>query len=233
MKNCLVLKLKESVNNDNLPLFGIVKTLLVVDGAYSVFPGDSFNAPFKVKAKIENGHFENMSSVNIGTSIDTTVAFKATDDIYPEPATLFTDVLNSTFLRGAVNFDELQSSDTIVSVNFNSLWNGTKSYHSSGDIKNLTKKFPNLQYIRGVSYPRAVDITELFGTTIKMLIIDVTHSSFVGSLEELAATQVNAGRTDGTLSITAKNVTYNGEKMNNSTKVITFDSSIPNGYSIS
>lgn len=70
--------------------------------------------------------------------------------------------------------------------------------------------------------------------TTRLASLNTKDTTINGSLEGLASGMVTNGRTSGTLAVTCNEyITLNGAVVgNNVTKTITFNSSLPNGYSI-
>lgn len=102
-----------------------------------------------------------------------------------------------------------------------------------GNIREL-KNCPSAQVLR-FDRTNAMGNIEDLGELIGLTRLTISYSTIKGDLATFAAKQVAAGRTSGTIAFTSSEfTTINGTIIGqNVGKTITFDSSLPNGYSIS
>lgn len=102
-----------------------------------------------------------------------------------------------------------------------------------GDISGLGGK-PSMTFL-GIKNQLGItgDISSL-GGNVALTRIECYKSGVGGAIEDLAAAQVAAGRTSGSLAVFySAPVTYNDESpLDSATKTITFNDSLTNGYSI-
>lgn len=149
-------------------------------------------------------------------------------------------IFNSTL--GSLNFDDGQN---YAALDVMKLMNNTImtyfKYSSDtaelaslyGDISGLGGK-PSMTFL-GIKYQNKItgNISSL-GSNVALTRIECYRSGVGGAIEDLATAQVAAGRTSGSLAVFySAPVTYNGESpLDSAIKTITFDSSLPNGYSI-
>lgn len=101
-----------------------------------------------------------------------------------------------------------------------------------GNITGNISNFSNIYLSRlAISSSRFSGQLDSLGTSIYLNTL-YTAPDIIGSIESLAASMVTNGRTSGSLLIIGNGkITYNSEIFSGN-KTITFDSSLPNGYSI-
>lgn len=95
---------------------------------------------------------------------------------------------------------------------------------------------PNLIDYLNLDYCTAfVDILSNIAGKTALSTLNLRSTKVTGSIESLASAMVAAGRTSGVLALKCNGyITYNGEAVaDNSVRNITFDSSLPGGYSVS
>lgn len=108
-------------------------------------------------------------------------------------------------------------------------------YSVSGDIIAF-KRCTRLNRLEIIAGSCNGDIATALGNLKSLTSIKFANSSQItGSIEGLASALVTNGKTSGSLSVTCNGIiTYNGTAVSNGTvKTITFDQSVPNGYTVS
>lgn len=111
--------------------------------------------------------------------------------------------------------------------------NSPASANLYGDISGLGGK-PAMTFLGIKDQNKITGNISSLGGDVALTRIECYKSGVGGAIEDLAAAQVAAGRTSGSLAVFySAPVTYNGESpLDYAIKTITFDSSLPNGYSI-
>lgn len=250
MNNCLVTKLNGRINNDNLPLFDAIKV------EFS-FPNEklgtsvsfNLNPLINVKAYLDGAVWDSNNDSTIiippysrPNDYGNTFAFTpSSNDVtliigskYNIASLRF---IGSSGLGGYVSslsLADLLFLQYFISIGCSGDTTNVLNADEFADKKGLAKLFDCGTYL-------AIDgnIASFAGfTDLETLDIGgngVKEHHIVGELTELASGMVGNERTSGTLTFTSnKWVTLNGIALGRGTvKVITFDSSLPDGYSIS
>ena len=277
--DCLVTKLKATVNNSNLKKLGVIKMRIVVGANAQInrmAENSTLGAQMKIKA-YGDGYFTTTKggNVRLGDEVtfsqevfpvqgeyDIEVSYKYnahdlvmlnvtvkdidfSDFDYTElknigyfedstnvdydkiPSKNFNNLVNLNFdtnRNGKLNIDNFANNTTLTILRINSVVNGQISGNISALSNNtaLTKFDCKTSKITG-------DISALGGCTA-LTRTEIYQSKISGSIESLAAAQVAAGRTSGSLVVFySAPVTYNGESpLDSAIKTIKFGSSMEN-----
>lgn len=142
--DCLVKTLKTSVNNANLPIYGInigrMKNMKNIGYSSVVELGSLFS--FKLKAKVidNTSHFtiDNVDYTEINTT-DWHTSFTTTD---PVAGTVEVDIYESTIWPCSINLDSCWASDRLLSINIVA----GPNVSVEGNLSNI-RKFKNLLLI--------------------------------------------------------------------------------------
>lgn len=280
--DCLVTKLKATVDNSNLKKLGVIKMHVTVSAnAIIAMAAESIALAQGMKLKAYgDGYFtDSTRAINMGKEINFTgTAYPAageydieiinkynvatlsmnnitikdidfSDFAYTDLNALagFSDTANVNYNNipdfnkiiattlsnrlGKLNIDNFAENTIMTQLRFNAA--NAASSQVSGNIGALAGKpsMTNFQIKQCIGITG--DIAQL-GTSTGLTRIEIYRTSVSGSIEGLAAAQVAAGRTSGSLAVFySAPVTHNGESpLDAAEKTITFDSSLPNGYSI-
>lgn len=242
MGNCLFTKLKGSVANEQLEKLGVL-TIVASEETIGETPSPqmkiylSANKPISLKA--------------IGGYISKTVGGLSdlTDEVVFESAPTQQAVyfsngnykveINDKYAVTAITYGG--SYRTIPKLDFSKfgyltsltqIYQGTNDT-SFGNIDGLCTSI-NLEDFRAPSTEVTGSLDSFIPCT-KLTIIQIARTHITGSLRVFAAGQVAAGRTTGEIAFRSSNyISLDGNYLSSGTnKVITFNSSLPDGYSIS
>lgn len=203
--NCLVIKLKESIENDKLPIFnGIVIRGINTAKIYSRENGGNTDIIWEI---VGDGHFENSSGDNLGKVIN--------QSQFPTSSQSITIQSNSDVILRVKNVKELKELSITnyttrsevkidgleyLNVKIFSLKSGNYGKSTYFDISELqystdieTVDLSYLTKIKG-------DITEIFGDKTKLTFFESHVSGLSGTLESFVHAQRSNGRTSGTIS---------------------------------
>ena len=237
MGNCLVTKLKESVDNDNLIIFGKEKvySLDKTNMGAAVAALDATGWRMALEIADNHSYFtvgissEQLQSVDeFGPDGNTAISFVNTSGSLASYYLI--DVFKSSGIRGIIeNIDIMQPSEKIKYLWFeqSTLQDGIM-HKSSGNIEKLGTNYPNLM-ICSLYYLRTVtgDITKAFGKCKDLTTLNIGNSPNIsGSIESMANAMLLNGRENGTyVKITLNSVvTYHGSTFAEDTvKYLVFD----------
>lgn len=243
--NTLVTKLKGSVQNDNLPELGKIsfravkkETISRPDNQQTIML--QFKSGENRKIKVVPPGAVGFDPATVDQSTDTElvigtsyvkVAFK--NESYK--ITIDKYLLSSFVGRAAsgaigifdVNLEQFSGAPQLEYLNVARFTKATGSVMNLADCPLIECKLTDNAGINGdlIAFAECTGLTTL----------SLAWTSVRGEINDLAAAQVANGRTSGTLSITTSAyITLNGVAVDeNIVKTITFDSSLPNGYSVS
>ena len=248
--DCLVTKLKGVVQNDNLDKLNIITFTVYAGCNFRITPTANITINSTVGMKCYYGTSNDGQTVtsttvqheaeaSIDLSAGSEVSIESKYSIYNfaarwDPALniniskLAYSALHYLYAPGSGVTGELSAFKT--TPNLTEAFLG--STNISGNLQNLSNCV-GLEKIEIDQTNIGGSITDL-GNLINLISINLYRTAVTGSIEELAAAQVSAGRTSGTLDVTyGAPITYNGEPpVDSGRTIITFDSSLPNGYSI-
>jgi hypothetical protein len=244
MGKCLITKLKEVVDNENLVTMDTLK--MTVKGVASLTPSANaitvvmyYGNSSKFRVTGEGALARSAADIQTSTdkvlSVNNTMAYVKNVDcnlyvtnknkiekFYISPSNvdsiIHIDVSEFKYLSSPLFSD--------IRVNGNSV---------SGDIIAF-KVCTRLTKLDIVKTACNGDIAAALGNLKSLTSVNVTNSSYItGSIEGLASALVANGKTSGSLSVIGNGtITYNGTAVPNGTaKTITFDQSVPNGYTVS
>lgn len=211
MENCLIQKLKATVDNNNIDYAEGFKISVDI-ATYSSHYNGSLSPAGDISPRIKS---LNEKLFYTGTESQTGVLEG-----------------NTAYLRDTGHY-ELLVSNRITTFNMRAEGNGNKAVFDYNRLLNMKQ----LIYVGGhgdVSFGNIEDFSKhILLTTIAL----ENCSNGTGNAKTLAELQVAAGRapqTDETLTVKSNGNIYNGETRvaNNHTITITFNASLPNGYSI-
>lgn len=240
--NCLVKKLKGSVDNNNIPYLG---GLIIVSldsesptqvSQWCVVEGDNITATPLVGSMQDSTHIAPGSEILYRSIYNVRSITFATTGSNCRVKTPFKDfkyaenlvTLQASFLDD--NIDEL--------ANMSVKTNLEKMYcRAITKVKTSTLMlFPNLKEI---NFPNISTVTGSLSDLISLLSLQVIalgsaySGTLTGTIEDLAEGQVNNGRTTGTITIYGSNLNRRDASLySNNGYVITFDDSVSGGYSI-
>lgn len=243
MGNCLVTKLKSVVNNDNLDYFdGIKITVKPFEGYADSCFLRFVNATeaFEVFCPDGGNHLSTSSDLSNATSSITVPAAQMSNfNIYVDKTTEYSIVLkckyssvNTMYFYGKVINIDVSDFKYMTGINGFTCYDTT----ASGDINQFTEISALISFIVRGSSANATGNLSTFNSAKNLLTLFVGTGGFTGEIKDLADAQVAGGspRTSGSLAITSNGfLTLNGVLVPyNTTKTITFDSTLPGGYSI-
>lgn len=204
--DCLVIKLKESIENDKLPMLNsIVIRGINTAKIYSRENGGNTDIIWEI---VGDGYFANPSGDNLGKVIN--------QSQFPTSSTALAINSNSDVILKVKNVENLKE---FSFVNYT-----TRSEIKIEGVENLNAKLfslktsdevgsnvefdiSDLQYstdieMVDISYLRKIkgDITEIFGNKTKLTTFAGHVSGLSGTLESLVHAQRSNGRTSGTIS---------------------------------
>ena len=244
---CLLTKFKGTIQNDKLPKLGIVKVKLGATGEnllYNLALATNNGAivpNYKVHAKVLDDHsyfsVGNEATRYTGEFTTNTWHLNYTNESKTDYSTVEINVYDSVVLFGQdYTLEKLPKSENILGLDCSSYAITPESplITVRGNLNTIKEKFPNIISVALNYCPIKGDITEAFGESNIYVLIVTGSNSITGSIDELASTLVSNGRTSGKLLITTNSrITYNGTVVGDGKNaIITFDSSVPNGYSV-
>lgn len=243
MGNCLVTKLNSVVNNDNLDYLDGIKITVkpvenYVDSCFLRFVNAT--KAFEVFCPDGGNHLSTSSDLsNATSSIIVPAAQMSNFNIYVDKTTEYSIVLrckyssvSTVYFYGKVINVDVSDFKHMTGLRGFTCYDAT----AHGDINQFTKISALQSFtVRGNS-AQATGNLSTFNSAKNLLTLFVGSGRFTGEIKDLADAQVAGGspRTSGSLAITSNGVlTLNGVLVPyNTTKTITFDSSLPGGYSI-
>lgn len=221
MNNCLITQLRTSVNDDTLEYLGSIVIgkkyyTLTKDNAYSLItPIDGYTLTAQIitggfldnnlalitdKEKLLNGdsiYIASNSKVKIYQKyyikqISSSFSIINLNHLYnlPNLEVIYTD--NSNFYG---TIDMLKHNTNISVIYF-----ANTSYTLSGNIESLSELLKLEQIVLHKSNCTG-DITKAFGKCTKLNTLDIADTDCYGSLNEFVNTQIQYGRTTGTIAI--------------------------------
>lgn len=229
MRNCFVTKLKGVVDRD-LPILG-VNAVSLFDSLSNIGNG------LKFKAKVDSsyGHFtvNGVDSQSVDVEDGTTVNFVKTHNGVVAKEYVY---YSSKMLRGALNFDTLSGSTSVLRIYCERGYldgDSTKELITSTGSLGDMGMFPNLELFYAMYERNISGSLSAFNGCLKLLSINLQSTNITGSLEDFGAAQFanGTGRTSGQVSVICNGIiTLNGETVANGTqKVVRYTSS---GYTI-
>lgn len=238
---CLITKFKGRVKNDELSKLGIVKVKMVSNNnilyTFATAANNGATIPnYKIHAKVLDNHtyfyVTNEDTHYTGEFTTNSWQLNCVNESETEYSTVEINVYDSVVLFGQdYTLEKLPKSENILGL-IGDIGGKLSVY---GNLKAIKEKFPNIVAVRLNNCPYVEgDITEAFGEC-NIYVLDVPSSNKItGSIDELASTLVSNGRTSGKLTIVVNNrLTYNGTVVGAGARaIITFDNSVPNGYSV-
>lgn len=239
MGNCLVTKLKERVNNDNLFRKGEIKISVTPQGGEATrYLG--IYAP-TMDVTVDGGTWENnaVSNTNCVVHMQSKYDIQILESYNQSGIVLLNSVeeiikyssnLRSLLINANQEYVDLRCFDGAPCKTI------LRGFHVntplSGDIANFSG-CSALPTIFGNSPLLYGDIINLANCT-SLNEAWLGYSKCTGSINDLAAAMVAAGRSSGTLTIGTNNIiTKDGTEIATTNAVITFDSSLSGGYSVS
>lgn len=239
---CKVKKLMDSVNNDNLPKYGIQKTFISVNAAnigYGIAAAKTYGSTVPdgtlFKSKIVNNVGYMTIRSNQYTEVETsnwTLGFVADNN---EVSIVEHDILSGKVIFGSYDLDSISGSENVYGLVGIVGTVGGKTYSVTGSLTGISEKFPNLAEVH---FPNCT-LTGTLNDFINCLNIGYILLNYsigvTGSVEELAAGQVAKGRTSGIVRVYGNGViTHNGTVVTNGvSKYIKYDPKETSGYIIS
>lgn len=250
MKNCRVTEFEAVVNNDSLPKYGC--GYLTVNS--TVISSIRFSSGTKVKTLGggEMSYSSNMSSPFTEATIagDFTVVYFSAGNYkveingkYAAVAKVYLAVNSFIHLEDSLkNWVFNVFNDEVSSRNYNvsDINNGTIQINIGKT--NLTGSLSDLSVVTSlqiINFNTAGSVTGSITSVaqnIGLAELQLESTQVTGTVEGFAQAQVSAGRVSGTCKVKVGGtpVTYNGSTVSTGTTLtITYNSSLPNGYSIS
>lgn len=204
--DCLVIKLKESIENDKLPIFnGIVITGINTAKIYSRKNGGNTDIIWEI---VGDGYFANSSGDNLGKVIN--------QSQFPTSSTALTINSNSDVILKVINVENLKEFSFVLyttrsEIKIEGVENLNAklfSLRTSAEVgSNIEFDISDLQYstdieMADISYLTKAkgDITEIFGDKTKLTSFGGHASGLSGTIESFVQAQRSNGRTSGTIS---------------------------------
>ena len=239
MANCLVTKLKEVVNNSNLPILGEYAMLEVTTEGLGVTLRVKNYDESDVELRCdENGRFSNgQKTITLhgeGTLVETLSSINTKTVIYIKNIEKLEILVNEESRSGTgvgwgyKDLSNLQYLSRIKKLGFR---NG---YSDINSFKDLT----TLEWLKADKSNCGGELSSLAELT-NLTSLGLLDTSVAGSVDDFAQAQIANGRTSGQLRVYGNNkITYpnNGESTiipRNKYVIITYNSALPDGYSIS
>lgn len=240
MGNCLLTQLKGNVNNPLLEKFGVLKLevkSVVETSAYYNLLVLSATEPTTIKV-VGGGDNDGISETSTGISSPVKeITFSGQKNIYTTNGN-YTLEIKDKYKLTKINVNGAgYSSCNIILSDLEWLKSLTNlkviNQTSSGKLSDLSKleELTDLDVSSSKITGNISDIANL----IKLEDFRVSYSNIKGDIDDFATKMVTAGRTTGTLTIYCNiYITWNGVEQTQGKKLyITFNSSAPNGYTIS
>lgn len=245
MNECLVTKLKASVEDASLPVIGeMIFTRRSKTNAYF-----GLNVDDEIKVEILNdGYFYKDSTLTETIASKTKTVAAGNHAFYVTEGSVIRVTPRYCISRIAFETAELDLSQLTYMTSLKEIV--SSGTYTTGSIEvlapyRLTQISLHLTYYRiygnlevfedltelatfNVQRSHVIgDIAKCFGKSIKLTFLNIADSDITGSIESFVAAQIAAGRTTGTITFpyaTACDVTYNGISLRKNTDITASDS---------